>query len=55
LLQHTNSYAVAGGWPEYSFRDAQVNTIAGGCSEVQRDVIAERRFGLKRMRPAVKS
>jgi 3-oxocholest-4-en-26-oyl-CoA dehydrogenase alpha subunit len=55
LLQHTSGDAVAGGWPEYSFRDAQVNTIAGGCSEVQRDVIAERRFGLKRMRPAVKS
>jgi alkylation response protein AidB-like acyl-CoA dehydrogenase len=55
LLQHTSPGAVAGGWPEYSFRDAQVNTIAGGCSEVQRDVIAERRFGLKRMRPAVKA
>jgi alkylation response protein AidB-like acyl-CoA dehydrogenase len=55
LLQHTSPDALAGGWPEYSFRDAQVNTIAGGCSEVQRDVIAERRFGLKRMKPAVKA
>jgi len=55
LLQHTEADAIAGGWPEYSFRDAQVNTIAGGCSEVQRDVIAERRLGLKRMKPAAKS
>lgn len=53
LLQHTSADAVAGGWPEYSFRDAQVMTIAGGCSEVQRDIIAERRFGLKRMKPAM--
>jgi hypothetical protein len=53
LMQHTSDEAIAGGWPEYSFRDAQVNTIAGGCSEVQRDVIGERRLGLKRMRPAM--
>lgn len=54
LVHRTEADAVAGGWPEYGFRDAQVNTIAGGCSEVQRDIIAERRFGLKRMKPSVK-
>jgi alkylation response protein AidB-like acyl-CoA dehydrogenase len=51
LLQHTENDAVAGGWPEYTFRDSVVGVIAAGCSEVQRDVIAERRLGLKRMRP----
>jgi alkylation response protein AidB-like acyl-CoA dehydrogenase len=52
LLQHTSNEAIAGGWPEYGFRDSQVSTIAGGSSEVQRDVVAERRLGLVRMRPA---
>jgi hypothetical protein len=52
LLQYTEPDAVAGGWAEYTFRDSVVGTIAGGCSEVQRDVIAERRLGLKRMKPA---
>ena len=52
LVQHTDAEAIAGGWPEYSFRDSVVGTIAGGSSEVQRDVIAERRLGLKRMKPA---
>jgi alkylation response protein AidB-like acyl-CoA dehydrogenase len=52
LLQHTSDQAIAGGWPEISFRDSQVSTIAGGCSEVQRDSIGERRLGLKRMKPA---
>lgn len=51
VLRYTSSDAIAGGWPEYGFRDAQVSTIAGGSSEVQRDVIAERRLGLARMRP----
>lgn len=52
LIQPASSEAIAGGWPEYVFRDSVVGTIAGGCSEVQRDAIAERRLGLKRMKPA---
>jgi len=52
LLEHTEVGAVAGGWPEHAFRDSQVGTIAGGSSEMQRDMIAERRLGLKRMKPA---
>ena len=46
--------SAADGWLEYSYRDSQVSTIAGGCSEVQRDIIAERRLGLPRLRPGGK-
>jgi 3-oxocholest-4-en-26-oyl-CoA dehydrogenase alpha subunit len=46
LLNFADPDAPGAGWLEYSFRDAPVATIAGGSSEVQRDVIAERRLGL---------
>ncbi|MDI1289094.1 MAG: acyl-CoA dehydrogenase family protein [bacterium] len=52
LLEFTSGAAAAEGWIEYSFRDAPVTTIAGGSSEVQRDIIAERRLGLPTSRRA---
>ncbi len=52
LLAFTSEESPAEGWIEYSFRDAPVGTIAGGSSEVQRDVIAERRLGLPTTRRA---
>jgi alkylation response protein AidB-like acyl-CoA dehydrogenase len=52
LLNFRDPDAPAAGWLEYSFRDAPVATIAGGSSEVQRDVIAERRLGLSTTRTA---
>lgn len=51
LLPYPEPGTAAGGWIEFAFRGAPVTTIAGGCSEVQRDVIAERRLGLPRARP----
>jgi alkylation response protein AidB-like acyl-CoA dehydrogenase len=52
LINFSNEDAPAGGWIEYCFRDAPVATIAGGSSEVQRDIIAERRLGLPTARSA---
>jgi alkylation response protein AidB-like acyl-CoA dehydrogenase len=46
LIPFTEESAVAGGWMEFAFRDSPVKTIVGGCSEVQRDVIARRRLNL---------
>lgn len=46
LPDYSSADSPADGWIEYSFRDSPVATIAGGSSEVQRDVIAERRLGL---------
>ena len=43
---------VASGWFNYCFRDAPQRIIAGGASEVMRDIIAERRLGLPRARPS---
>jgi 3-oxocholest-4-en-26-oyl-CoA dehydrogenase alpha subunit len=37
---------------ENSFRKAVFSTIAGGSSEVMREIIAERALGLPRNRPA---
>jgi alkylation response protein AidB-like acyl-CoA dehydrogenase len=52
LVNFSDADAAAGGWLEYCFRDAPVATIAGGSSEVQRDIIAERRLGLTTTRSA---
>jgi alkylation response protein AidB-like acyl-CoA dehydrogenase len=43
---------VAKGWFNYCFRDSPQRIIAGGASEVMRDIIAERRLGLPRARPS---
>jgi alkylation response protein AidB-like acyl-CoA dehydrogenase len=52
LLSYSAAEAPAGGWAEQIFRDAPVSTIAGGSSEVMRDVIAERRLKLPTSRRA---
>ena len=52
LLAYGEADSVVGGWVEYGIRDAPVSTITAGCSEVQRDIIAERRLGLLPFRKA---
>ena len=49
-LPYTEAEAPVEGWVDFAYRGAPVSTIAGGCSEVQRDVIAERRLGLPKQR-----
>jgi hypothetical protein len=44
--------AAAHGHLEHTYRHAQVTTIYGGTSEILRSMIAERRLGLPRSRPA---
>ncbi len=44
--------APAGGVFEQDFRAAVVTTVYGGASEILREIIAERRLGLPRNRPA---
>lgn len=41
-----------GGKFEHDFRAAVVTTVYGGASEILREIIAERRLGLPRNRPA---
>ena len=48
LLDYRDPESPNSGWIEYIFRDAPVWSIAGGSSEVQRDIIAQRRLGLPR-------
>jgi alkylation response protein AidB-like acyl-CoA dehydrogenase len=50
LLRPGDPGAPAGGLVEHAFRHAQVTTIYGGSSEVQRGIIAERGLGLPRTR-----
>ncbi len=51
-LQPDGTPAPLEGELEASFRSAVVGTIYGGASEVQREIIAERRLGLPRSRPS---
>jgi alkylation response protein AidB-like acyl-CoA dehydrogenase len=50
LLQRGAPGAPAGGGIEHAFRHAQVTTIYGGSSEIQRGIIAEHGLGLPRTR-----
>jgi alkylation response protein AidB-like acyl-CoA dehydrogenase len=51
VVPFEESGTVSGGWFNYCFRDSPVRVIAGGASEVMREIIAERRLGLPRARP----
>jgi hypothetical protein len=51
LLPHSEPGSLADGGIDMAFRSAIVGTIVGGCSEVQLDIIAERRLGLPKSRP----
>ncbi|MEN2740642.1 acyl-CoA dehydrogenase family protein [Microbacterium sp. X-17] len=55
IVDYRSEGSVADGWVEYTFRDATVATISGGSSEVQRDIIAERRLGLPTARRAARA
>jgi len=48
----SGSSAPLEGAVEWEFRNSVVSTIYGGTSEVMREIIAERRLGLPRSRPA---
>jgi alkylation response protein AidB-like acyl-CoA dehydrogenase len=52
VLQPEAAGAPLDGELELLFRSAVVGTIYGGASEVQREIIAERRLGLPRSRPS---
>jgi alkylation response protein AidB-like acyl-CoA dehydrogenase len=52
VIPFEESGTVAGGWFNYCLRDSPQRIIAGGASEVMRDIIAERRLGLPRARPS---
>lgn len=49
-LQHGAEGAPTDGWVEHLYRHAQVTTIYGGTSEIQRSIIAEKGLGLPRTR-----
>jgi alkylation response protein AidB-like acyl-CoA dehydrogenase len=51
VLQPEAPWAPMAGEIEAAFRSAQVGTIYGGSSEIQREIIADRRLGLPRSRP----
>jgi alkylation response protein AidB-like acyl-CoA dehydrogenase len=50
LLRSADGAAPIGGLVEHAYRHAQVTTIYGGSSEVQRGIVAERGLGLPRTR-----
>ena len=50
VRQHGDPEAPVAGWIEHAYRDAQVETIRAGTSEIQRSIIAERGLGLPRGR-----
>lgn len=52
VLAPDSANAPAGGKFERDFRAAVVTTVYGGASEILREIIAERRLGLPRGRPA---
>jgi alkylation response protein AidB-like acyl-CoA dehydrogenase len=53
VLKNHEPDAPVGGDVEAAFRYAIVGTIYGGTSEIQREIVAQRRLGLPRSRPKV--